>query len=153
MVAEGLDRPDPTPDSTRNRGLLKATGGWARLVEGDTTGGIADLRAGIVEASGPNNAENTALVRFQLAIALAARPQTRNEGISWLRYSFDNPAFLLGPLVYLALGHTYEAAGKEDSAAIAYGRFVRLWDKADPELQGRVTEAREALQRLTAEPR
>lgn len=30
---------------------------------------------------------------------------------------------------------------------------LRLWDKADPELQARVAEAREALRRLTAEPR
>jgi hypothetical protein len=56
-------------------------------------------------------------------------------------------------MAYLALGRTYEAAGKPDSAALAYGRFVRLWDKADPELQSRVTEAREALSRLTAELR
>jgi hypothetical protein len=57
------------------------------------------------------------------------------------------------PLAYFALGRTYEAAGKADSAAMAYGRFLHLWDKADPELQGRVTEAREALARLTSEPR
>ena len=57
------------------------------------------------------------------------------------------------PLAQLALGRSYESAGKRDSAALAYGRFVKLWDKADPELQGRVAEAREALQRLTAEPR
>ena len=57
------------------------------------------------------------------------------------------------PLSYLELGRTYEAARKPDSAAIAYGRFIRLWDKADPELQDRVAEAREALQRLTSEPR
>ena len=86
-------------------------------------------------------------------LALAADENTREEGISRLRYGFDNAALYLIPLTYLALGRTYEAAGKTDSAAMAYGRFVRLWDKADPELQGRVAEAREALQRLTAEPR
>ncbi|HUF35294.1 MAG TPA: hypothetical protein VMN37_05045 [Gemmatimonadales bacterium] len=42
---------------------------------------------------------------------------------------------------------------KPDSAIAAHGRFVRLWDKADPEPQGRVAEAPEALRRLTAEPR
>jgi hypothetical protein len=52
-----------------------------------------------------------------------------------------------------ALGRAWEAAGERDSAAHAYGRFVRLWDKADPPLQGRVQEAREALARLNAEPR
>jgi hypothetical protein len=56
------------------------------------------------------------------------------------------------PLSYLARGRAYEAAGESDSAAFAYGRFIRLWDNADPPLQGRVEEAREALKRLTAEP-
>jgi hypothetical protein len=51
------------------------------------------------------------------------------------------------------LGRAWEAAGQRDSATYAYGRFVRLWDKADPPLQGRVREAREALARLSAEPR
>jgi hypothetical protein len=31
------------------------------------------------------------------------------------------------------------------------GRFLRFWDKADPELQGRVKEARAALQEMTRE--
>ena len=152
-ASEGMELPDGSPDSTRNRALLEATGGWARLVQGDTASGIDDLRSGLAKAGGPNTAETTAFLRFQLALALAADENTREEGISRLRYGFDNAAVYLIPLAYLALGRTYEAAGKTDSAAMAYGRFVRLWDKADPELQGRVTEAREALQRLTAEPR
>ena len=94
-----------------------------------------------------------AFLHFQLALALSADSRTRAEGISHLRYGFNGTAFHLLPLTYLALGRTYEAADKPDSAAIAYGRFIRLWDMADPELQGRVTEAREALARLTAEPR
>jgi hypothetical protein len=133
--------------------MLEATTGWARLVEGDTAAGIAALRSGLANAGGPNAADATAFLRFQLALALAADSDTREEGISRLRYGFDNGALYLLPLAYLALGRAYEAAGKTDSAAMAYGRFVRLWDKADPELQGRVTEAREALERLTSEPR
>jgi hypothetical protein len=90
--------------------------------------------------------------RPSISPGTCARPETRQEGIQWLRYGFDdNPIYL--PLTYLALGRAYEAAGEPDSAALAYGRFARLWDKADPTLQGRVREAREALQRLTAEPR
>jgi hypothetical protein len=34
---------------------------------------------------------------------------------------------------------------------MAYRPFLRLWDKADPKLQGRVTEAKEALQELSRE--
>jgi hypothetical protein len=58
---------------------------------------------------------------------------------------------LYWPLTRLALGHTYESMGQSDSAAQAYTRFLRLWDKADPELQGRVREAKAALQELSRE--
>jgi hypothetical protein len=53
----------------------------------------------------------------------------------------------------LSLAQAYDAAGNRDAAAEAYGRFIRLWDKADPSLQPRVAEARRALEELTAEPR
>jgi tetratricopeptide (TPR) repeat protein len=151
-ASEGMKLPDESPDSAMNRALLEATVGWARLARGDTAAGIDTLRSGLARYGRPN-ANETALLRFQLALALAANEDSREEGISHLRYGFDMSAPYLIPLAYLALGRTYEATGKTDSAAMAYGRFVRLWDKADPELQGRVTEAREALQRLTAEPR
>ncbi len=152
VATEALRADDPSADSLRNRGLLRAAIGWARLVEGDTTEGIADLRTGLSVTGGPRSAE-TGFLRLQLALALSADPRTRDEGITHLRYGFNGTALHFLPLAYLALGRTYEAAGKADSAALAYGRFIHLWDKADPELQGRVTEAREALQRLTAEPR
>jgi serine/threonine-protein kinase len=151
-ASDAIRAPISTEDSTRSRGLLRAAIGWARLVQGDTTTGISDLRTGLSVTGGPQGAASTFL-RFQLALALSADPRTRAEGITHLRYGFNGTAFSLLPLTYLVLGRTYEAADKPDSAALAYGRFLRLWDKADPELQGRVSEAREALARLTAEPR
>jgi tetratricopeptide (TPR) repeat protein len=151
LANEALGSPEGA-DSAKARGLLRAARGWARLVQGDTTEGVADLRAGLAATGGPRGGE-TAFFRLQLAVSLSTDPRTRAEGISHLRYGFSGGAIHLLPLTYLALGRAYEAAGKRDSAAAAYGRFLRLWDKADPELQGRVGEAREALQRLTAEPR
>ncbi len=106
------------------------------------------MREGLDLSASPN--EETAFPRLQLALSLAARPATRAEGIRWLTYGFDMLP-LYKPLTLLALGHTYEAAGARDSAKQAYSRFIRLWDKADPELQGRVREARSALQELTRE--
>src|SRR3954467_12620549 len=106
------------------------------------------MREGLDLAAAPN--EESAFLRFQLALALAARPETRAEGIRWLRYGF-NPEPLYLPLSYLALGHAYEVGGQRDSAAAAYGRFLRLWDKADPEVQSRVREARDALQEVSRE--
>ena len=151
-ATEAIRMPAIAADSTRSRGLLRAAIGWARLVEGDTAAGVADLRTGLSVTGGPSSGP-AAFLRLQLALALSADPRTRDEGISRLRYGFNSTGLNLMPLAYLALGRTYEAAGKADSAALAYGRFLRLWDKADPELQGRVTEAREALARLTSEPR
>jgi TolB-like protein len=150
-VAEGRRLPDRSADSAQSDGLLLATEGWARLMKGDTAAGIASLRRGIAQVGGGEAATATSLQRFQLALALSSRPDTRAEGITRLRYGFDNLDYYLIPLTYVGLGRAYEAAGKTDSAAFAYGRFIRLWDKADPALQSRVAEAREALTRLTAE--
>jgi tetratricopeptide (TPR) repeat protein len=130
------------------RGLMIAGDGWAALLQGDSLGGIRRMRSGLDLSAAPN--EESAFPRLQLALALASRPETRAEGINWLRYGFETLP-LYKPLTLLALGRTYEAAGKPDSAAAAYARFLRLWDKADPELQGRVREAREGLQAVTAE--
>jgi eukaryotic-like serine/threonine-protein kinase len=152
LATEALEAPPTGPDSTRARGLVRAARGWARLVQGDTAEGIADLRTGLAVTGGPRGSE-TAYLRLQLALALSADQRTRAEGISQLRYGFNGSGIHLLPLTHLALGRAYDAAGKADSAALAYGRFLRLWDKADPELHGRVAEAKEALERLTSEPR
>jgi tetratricopeptide (TPR) repeat protein len=132
------------------RGLMEAVDGWGVMLQRDSLAAIRRLRAGLDTAASPGMTEETSFFRFQLGLALAARPETREEGIRWLKYGFDlQPLYL--PLAQLALGRTYEAAGQRDSAAQAYSRFLRLWDKADPQLQGRVREAREALQEVTLE--
>ncbi len=133
-------------------GLLAAAHGWADVLAGDTTAGLRQMREGLEEAATPRTHGTTAFLRFQYAVALSANEATRAEGIRRLRYGFGMEPILL-PLSYLELGRAYEASGEPDSAAHAYGRFVRLWDKADPGLQGRVAEARDALKRITAEPR
>jgi tetratricopeptide (TPR) repeat protein len=46
------------------------------------------------------------------------------------------------------LGELYENAGDTKAATEYYGRFVDLWAKADPELQARVTEARNRIARI-----
>jgi tetratricopeptide (TPR) repeat protein len=129
-------------------GLMVAADGWGLILQGDSAKGIRRMREGLDLAAAPN--EESVFLRLQLALALAARAETRDEGIRWLRYGFT-PEPLYLPLTYLALGHTYEAAGQRDSAAVAYGRFLRLWDKADPELQPRVRDAQAGLQEVTRE--
>jgi tetratricopeptide (TPR) repeat protein len=130
------------------RGLMIAGEGWGQLLQGDSTGGIRRMQLGLDLSAAPN--EESASPRLQLALAMAARKETRAQGIEWLQYGFEGLP-MYKPLTLLALGRTYEAAGQRDSAMVAYSRFLRLWDKADPELQGRVRQAKEALQDLTGE--
>ena len=150
ILARALGSRDSAAMPESIRGLMIAGDGWAQLLQGDSAGGISRMRAGLDRSAAPN--EETAFARLQLALNLAARSDTRAEGISWLRYGFDFLP-LYKPLTFLALGHAYEAAGVRDSATQAYTHFLRLWDKADPELQGRVREARSALEELNREPR
>jgi tetratricopeptide (TPR) repeat protein len=147
LLARELGRDSASIPATI-RGLMMAGDGWAALLQGDSVGGIRRMRSGLDLSAAPN--EESAFPRLQLALALAARPETRAEGIRWLRYGFENLP-LYKPLTELVLARTYEAAGQRDSAAEAYGRFLRLWDKADPELQWRVKEARAGLAEVTRE--
>jgi serine/threonine-protein kinase len=141
--------PDVTDDL---RGQILAAQGRLLLLAGDSAAAIRRIQEGIDLAARPGFAGTLGVFRFELAAAMAERSDTRPEGIQRLANGFLLEPFFL-PLSYLALGRAYEAAGQRDSAAAAYGRFIRLWDRADPPLQGRVEEAREALKRLTAEPR
>jgi tetratricopeptide (TPR) repeat protein len=58
--------------------------------------------------------------------------------------------FVIAPL-HERLGTLYERLGNREQAALHLARFVELWERADPELQPRVTAAQQALERLTAE--
>jgi serine/threonine-protein kinase len=60
-------------------------------------------------------------------------------------------SFALAPS-YKRLGELYETRGDRKKAADYYGRFVDLYQHADPELQPAVRDARERLGRLAQEP-
>jgi TolB-like protein len=149
-IARALADPDSAGLTEGTRGYLVAADGWGALLQGDSTNGLQRLRIGLEMVAKPGEAEESAFLRFQLALTLASRVETREEGIRSLRHGFQLQP-LYTPLTLLALGRTYEAAGQRDSAALAFGRFARFWDKADPQLQARVTEARQALVELTRE--
>jgi serine/threonine protein kinase len=126
------------------RSLLDATKGWADLVEGDTASGIQRIEAGLRQPGALSADAPTDPLLLQWALALAAKPETRAEGIRRLRYGFNDAPDLL-PLTFLALGEAYDAEGNHAEAAHFYASFLRLWDRADPELQPWVQRAREAL--------
>ena len=52
---------------------------------------------------------------------------------------------------YLRLGEIYDRQGDGDRAAEYYGKFIELWDDADPELQSHVEAARSALATLASD--
>ena len=53
------------------------------------------------------------------------------------------------PAVHKRLGELYEAKGQRDKALAHYRVFLDLWKNADPELQPKVTEARQRVAALT----
>ena len=148
-IARALALPDSTRPSFLN-GPLKALDGIRLIALGDTIGGLARADSGLRMPSGLASTPFASAVTLRVALVLAARPQTRDEGIRRLRYGFaDKLEFI--PIVQYYLGRAYEAAGQKDEAAAAYGQFVRLWSRADTIYAARVAEATDALQRLTAE--
>jgi hypothetical protein len=148
-----LSREDTTLDD-QARGQALAAQGYLSILAGDSASGIRRMEEGIRLAAKPGFAGALGRDRFELALAQAGSgdDDTRQVGIRRLSNAFLQES-LVRPLGYLALGRAFEAVGRRDSAAFAYGRFIHLWDKADPPLQSRVEEAREALKRLTGEPR
>jgi tetratricopeptide (TPR) repeat protein len=53
------------------------------------------------------------------------------------------------PGVHKRLGELYEARGQRDKALDHYRAFISLWKDADPELQPKVTDARQRVAALT----
>jgi tetratricopeptide (TPR) repeat protein len=64
----------------------------------------------------------------------------------------DNSDWLSLGWVYERLGQLYAERGDVENAVLYYGKFVDLWEEADPELQPRVEQARSEMTRLTGEP-
>lgn len=66
----------------------------------------------------------------------------KDKAKGWYRAAWRHP------VAHERLGHLYEEMDRPGNAAAAYRRFVAAWKDADPELQGRVEEARKRLQEL-----
>ena len=90
--------------------------------------------------------------KLTLAQLLVARGDDRAAGEildRWV-WSLREPFFVLGRLERARIA---ERAGARDKAIQEYQFVADVWRHADPELQSYVTEAREGLRRLGAEPR
>ncbi|MEP6589853.1 MAG: protein kinase [Gemmatimonadota bacterium] len=132
------------------RGAYVALDGLRLAATGDTTRGISRADSGLRIAGGVQIPGFTTPVQLRYALLLAGRPATRRDGITRLRYGFEQAPEML-PITMYYLGKAYEADGQHDEAAAAYGQFVRLWNHPDPAFAPLQREAKEALMRLTAE--
>ncbi len=147
LAAEGEDWSRATLEP-----LIRAGLGWADIIDGDTVGGLEKLEAGIEEAGFALYATNLGgPLRFVWTSTLAAYPPTREEGIRRLRHGWSFFDFHYFAIRFLLLGRALEDAGDALGAAEAYSQFLRLWERADPELQPRIQTAERALERLAAE--
>jgi tetratricopeptide (TPR) repeat protein len=98
--------------------------------------------------------ERCAMINLARAFDL---PGQRDSALTYFQRFVDTPRsdlwadqdWLAGS--YKRLGELYEAAGDLPKAAANLERFVELWKDADPELQPKVRDARERLQRVRAE--
>ncbi|HTK56236.1 MAG TPA: hypothetical protein VL295_05385, partial [Gemmatimonadales bacterium] len=141
-----------SPDVLMLRSLFLAQQGWADIASGDTTLGLQRMRDGLAHSVGKLGGPLKDPIRFQYALTLAARPMTRAEGLTWLEWGFTQSPTSMS-LGLLALGRIRESAGDREGALDAYTQFTRLWADADSGQQSRAGEARDAIRRLSAEPR
>ena len=83
------------------------------------------------------------------------RANLADSAIANLERYLDTPSpgrtgldrWLMAP-AHKRLGELYEAKGDNAKAVSHYTAFVRLWERADPEMQPRVAEVRARMQRL-----
>ena len=135
---------------------LHTARGWISLADHKPQDAIAEFRKGDVAPDGPANSCSICLPML-LARAFDAANQPDSAIAAYERYVstpsdwrlFDYlESSVLAP-THERLGQLYEAKGQNDKAAEHYRAFIELWKNADPELQPRVTAAKERLKKLT----
>ncbi|HET7602730.1 MAG TPA: serine/threonine-protein kinase [Gemmatimonadales bacterium] len=135
--------------------LLRRTRGVIALAEGRTDSALAAFRESDNEADGLPTQSCTVCVPLFLGFTFDAARQP-DSARKYLTQYVEMPGtgrtfvdrYYLAPSLY-RLGELNEASGDAPRAIEYYGRFVELWQHADPELQPRVAEARSRMEKLT----
>jgi len=122
-----------------------AAAAFLSLARADSSRAVAQFRA-LPDTICPCPYDRVAAARLFLARGLIQDARREFAGQS---PRFQSPA---EGIWRLARGRTFEAAGERDRAIADYEFVVKLWQRADAELQPYVSEARRGLARLTAEP-
>jgi hypothetical protein len=144
------------PDSTLRRTLepgRRGVQGAIALAEGRYADAIRDIWAADSTYDGPSG--NCAMCIYDDLAFVHARAGAADSAIYWYerylreefygRFNFEGGA---KPIMLKRLGELYERVGNVEKAALTYREFLSLWDKADPRLQPKVAEVRQALSRL-----
>ena len=131
----------------------RAIQGSIAFAEGRYTDAIRDLWAADTTYDGPNG--NCAICVLDDIGFVHARAGAPDSAIYYFekylttpfmgRQNFDGAT---RPLILKRLGEMYEAVGNTEKAALNYREFLKLWDKADPDLQPKVEDVRYRLSRL-----
>jgi tetratricopeptide (TPR) repeat protein len=134
--------------------LLARLGGFIALAEGNSDSAIALFRRGDYEADGLASRNCTPCTPLFIGLAFDRADRADSARVYLARYAdmagttrvyLDR--FYLAPALF-RLGELNESAGDAKRATEYYGRFVDLWQNADPELQPRVAEARRRIDQL-----
>jgi tetratricopeptide (TPR) repeat protein len=139
------------PTMGLERGAIEEARGFAALARGRPEEAIPLFR----EADRLYySCSRCAMINLGRAFDLAGQ---RDSAIAYFQRFVDTPhPFMFEDQDYLAgsykrLGELYEAAGDLPRAAVSFGKFIELWRDADTELQPKVRDARNRLDRIRAE--
>ena len=131
--------------------------GEIALAAGKPLEAVTEFRRGDIGYDGAPANECAPCLPFNLARAFDAAGQADSAIANFERY-IATPFWLKGtvefdpirlPAIHERLGQLYETPGNTEKAAEHYRAFIELWKNADPELQPRVTAAKERLKKLT----
>lgn len=123
---------------------------WHALASGRHDLALTELR--LAESRGPLD-DFDRRVWVALAESFDAVGQLDSARVYYDRYvttpdvTAHQDAWFLAPS-HARLGELHQANGNVEQAETNYARFLKLWDRADPELQPKVREIRDRLTRL-----
>ena len=132
------------------RGYLMAADGWGALFQGDTASGLRRLRAGLDQAAAPGRRKTAASFdsswhwhwRRGLKRGRRVSPACATGSTS------SHCSFRWQP--WHSAART-KPRGSRTPRRLRIENSSGIWNRAEPELQSRVTDARRALEELTQE--
>jgi tetratricopeptide (TPR) repeat protein len=138
----------------QNHVWLMLLNGTVALAEGKADSAVEYYRRADFDADGLPSSAGTVWSPLLVGLAFDRGGQADSARKYLTQYAemagtghFQADPFYMAPTLF-RLGQLYQSAGDTARAMDYYGRFVRVWKDADPDLQPRVTEAKKAMAEL-----